>query len=123
MFRDSDVMALKSDALRLGLRRIFTSDHFSICDLDKLLRIANVHPPAEIYDSLNAMHCVHYNTMSDGTKARVYAAVLSLFAIETFNLELIDHLADEVAYNQAGSPSVMRPALGDPAKLLDGIKR
>jgi len=111
MMRESDIAALEGDALRLGLRRLFGNSNFYYSDLQNLLQICNIKGDARIMNALHALHCVPYSDMNKETKERLFATVLTLFTEETFNLELIDHLADEVAYQKAGQPSVMRSAL------------
>lgn len=119
MLHKEDIAALKSDALRLGLRELFTGHHFNVCKLDKLLKLYNITPCADIYHALHALHCVHYCDMSRDQQERIYATVLSLFTVETFNLELIDHLAEEVVFQGAGSPSVMKLAIAGVKQLTD----
>lgn len=66
---EPDEMATaKAMAMTLTLDKMFnTSGHFSICDVDKLLKMNNSGITAEqrqAYNVLNSLHCAHYDRMT-----------------------------------------------------------
>jgi hypothetical protein len=48
---------------RTALNNMLKGSHFSICTIDSILKIINVHPNRNAYDMLHALHCVHYKDM------------------------------------------------------------
>lgn len=55
-----DLQMLAAEA---ALRKMIEDSHFSICTLDKIVRMMGVKPDADAYNILSSLHCVHYNQM------------------------------------------------------------
>lgn len=77
-------------AVVTALKDMFKSHCFSICDVDKCLKITGVIPPTEIYDALSAIHCVHWSEMDPIFREEVFAQTLGLFKHSGFDLDKIN---------------------------------
>ncbi|MFK2904540.1 hypothetical protein ISP17_11240 [Dyella ginsengisoli] len=54
---------LKQQAALTALNEMMRGKHFSICTLDKVADLLNVHPDPEAYRTLRALHCIDYAAM------------------------------------------------------------
>lgn len=79
----------QKQAITIALREMFESSHFSICTVDKCLKIANVIPPATDYEALSALHCVDWKKMPADFRQQVFVKTLELFTHSGFPLEQI----------------------------------
>ena len=79
----------QKQAITIALREMFEGSHFSICAVDKCLKIAGVIPPAADYDALSALHCVHWSKMPADFRDQVFVKTLELFTHAGFPLERI----------------------------------
>ena len=46
-----------------ALNHMFKQGHFSICTIDAVAAVLNVHPHGHIYTMLRALHCISYSEM------------------------------------------------------------
>lgn len=46
-----------------ALNHTLKSSYFDVCALDKAAKLLDVNPKGEAYDTLHAIHCVHYDKM------------------------------------------------------------
>ena len=65
----NDAMASDNDidmsVLATLLNKMFhKNQHFSVCDLDKAIKLVGCVPPQRDYDRLQALHCVDYSDMA-----------------------------------------------------------
>lgn len=79
------------ECLAVAMRKLFEQKHFSICDVDHMLKLAMITPNKAQYDALHALHCVDYSAMTPEFREQVYKRTLALFADGTaFDLSAID---------------------------------
>ena len=58
------MMNFEESVLKTALNKMFSGKHFSICDLDRIGEILNVHPSQHPnYRFLSALHCVGFADM------------------------------------------------------------
>lgn len=50
-------------AARAALKKMLSDGYFSICTVDKILKMTGGVPNREDYDVLSTLHCVHYMDM------------------------------------------------------------
>ncbi|HDS1834342.1 TPA: hypothetical protein QEM98_000427 [Stenotrophomonas maltophilia] len=62
---------LKALAALTALNEMFAGSHLSICTIDKVATLLGVHPERDAYDTLHALHCVHWNKMPRELRDRV----------------------------------------------------
>lgn len=67
-----DVKAL---AALTALNEMFAGNHLNICTIDKVAKLLGVHPEREAYDTLHALHCVHWDRMPRDLRDRVPALI------------------------------------------------
>lgn len=53
-------------ACETALRDMIAKGHFSICTIDKILKISGSVPDKRSYEILSALHCVNYSDMPAG---------------------------------------------------------
>lgn len=46
-----------------GLKKLFQSKHFSICDLDSIANTLGVQGGGRLHEELRVLHCIDYNDM------------------------------------------------------------
>lgn len=51
-------------AAEAALGKMFRSDYFDICTIDKITKMLGLKPDREAYDVLHTLHCVYYSDMS-----------------------------------------------------------
>jgi len=66
---------LKAIAALTALNEMFEGAHFSICTIDKVAKLLGVHPEVEAYNTLHALHCIHWNRMPRELRDRVPALI------------------------------------------------
>lgn len=87
-----------------ALKKMFEGTHFSICLVDKLIKITSCIPPSQKdYEALSALHCVEWKAMSPDLRNQVLLKVLQIFEQPGFDLALID----EVIGNDRGNPQLL----------------
>ena len=82
----------KRQTVILSLRDMFKSSHFSICTIDKCIKILGIIPPQSDRDTLSALHCIRWSEMMPQFRERVMEKVLALMTHEGFDLSRIDIL-------------------------------
>lgn len=79
----------KYETVRTALKHMYQNNgYLSICTVDKLIRLLGVAPPADTYQMLSALHCVHFKEMSKGLRAKVMQALVDLFHVDNIMVEL-----------------------------------
>uniref|UniRef100_UPI003F7D8DC1 hypothetical protein n=1 Tax=Xanthomonas sp. 0924 TaxID=2835534 RepID=UPI003F7D8DC1 len=70
-------MATDTQALvaQTALNRMFRSPFFSICEIDHVARMLEIHPERHAYNQLRALHCVHWNEMPEALRQQIPALV------------------------------------------------
>ena len=104
----------QAEGLRLGLRKLFQSSHFSICTLESLCRNAGVHIPVDLDKVLHSIHCVDWGEMDREFREKVFKRILCLFAGPTFALGAIDDLMTRRPLSLPGPGALPRSGADGP---------
>jgi len=67
---------IKSDACLTCLKSISENKYFSICTVDTLLKLHNIHMQTEHYNFLSSLHCVNWGDMTKDTKEYIMALLI-----------------------------------------------
>lgn len=54
---------LKNLAALTAINNMLHKDWFNICTVDTVARLMGAKPPDEPYNTLRALHCIHYSAM------------------------------------------------------------
>lgn len=84
----------QKEVVLTAMRKMFQGFHFSICDVDNCLQITKTIPIKQDYDSLRALHCVHWSEMSPKLRQAVLEKTVSMLSSESFDLSIL-----ELAFN------------------------
>lgn len=87
---------IKLMAIKTALKDMFSSKSFSICTIDKCLKIANAMCDKETYQTMSALHCIDYADMDEELREWLIITSVTLFKQEGFDLSIIDTIAVEV---------------------------
>jgi len=81
---------IKAEVVKSSLKHFFNNDNsFSICHIDKLIKITKIEPDPETYDLLSALHCVNYQTeMSEELRNWVKEAVCLMFNVNPEEMQV-----------------------------------
>lgn len=55
------------------------NDHFSVCDINRLAKLHNVHITKERMDMFDSLHCVSYADMTQETREYLMACLVDSF--------------------------------------------
>lgn len=69
--------------LRTATRQLFDSRHFSICTVDKLMKLVGTNARTPAYTQLSALHCVDYADMPKDLRERIPHLVRECLAGQT----------------------------------------
>lgn len=69
--------------LRTATRQLFDSRYFSICTVDKLLKLVGTNARTPAYTQLSALHCVDYADMPKELRERIPYLVRECLAGQT----------------------------------------
>lgn len=65
--------------MREALKKMFKPDgHFSICDLDSMIKTFGIFVPPETYNKLRILHCVSWSEMEPETRRWVATTIDAL---------------------------------------------
>jgi len=78
-----------------ALKNMFKSTYFSICTIDKCLKLTSFVPDAHDYEALSALHCINWMNMSPELCQEAFNKTVSMFQSESLDLGLLDMLFDE----------------------------
>lgn len=83
--------AFQEETIRLSLKEMFKSSHFSICTIRDCIKISGIQVPEDELDCWEALHCVHYNTMDVNFQKQLFESVINRFAqVPIFDFEKMD---------------------------------
>ena len=82
--------SFEKEVVITAMRHMLRGTHFSICDLDKIIKITEVIPNAKDYLALSALHCVSWSEMSFELRKQVLEKILSIVSTEGFNLSELE---------------------------------
>jgi len=80
----------QKEVVLTAMKKMFQGSHFSICDLDKCLKITGTIPDKKDYDSLHALHCVDWKDMSPGLRQAVLERTVSMLSSDRFDLSALE---------------------------------
>ena len=75
----SPIDELRNMALAVGLKKMLTAKHFSICDLELLIQAGRIVPDGETMRILRVLHCVDYADMPIPLRKEVVRVVAEMF--------------------------------------------
>lgn len=81
----------KANAIAIGIRELFTSRSFSICQFNKLEEIMGARVSADLRKQLELLHCVDYSEMPPDFRQQLYRKVAeSLGVPDVPDVEITD---------------------------------
>jgi hypothetical protein len=83
------------EAVIAAMTKMFRGSHFSICDVDKCLKITGGIPNSSDYDALSALHCVHWSDMSPQLRQQVLEKTVGMLSCAGFDLSVLDMVFNE----------------------------
>lgn len=66
----------------IALKKLVTNSHYSICDLDKLIKIFEVQKVDSLYAYFSLMHCVDYKDMGEDVAEELIDKTLAYLGID-----------------------------------------
>lgn len=66
---------IKAAAALTALNEMFQGSHLNICTIDRVAKLLGVHPEREAYDTLHALHCVHWDKMPRDLRNQIPALI------------------------------------------------
>ena len=81
---------LEKEVIKTALKKMFKENHFSICTIDKCLKISNTIPDKSVYNNMSALHCVSYSEMSEDLRKWLFENVVLLFNNTGFDFSIFD---------------------------------
>lgn len=72
-------------AVETALRNMFRGHMLDICTIKAALKIAKVLPPAEEFDAIAVLHCVHWSEMQAGLRDEAARTILGWFVLPGFD--------------------------------------
>ena len=81
---------IQKQVVKIALRKLFTAKHFSICDIDKCLKLSQIIPNKKDYDTMSALHCIDYSDMNKDVREWLLNTVESMFMGSGFDLSFLE---------------------------------
>lgn len=110
----------RKTAAATALRSMFRSGHFSVCTLDKCLKLMDVQESPD-YPALSSLHCVNWSDMPTGFPQEVMERTLKM----VFEGGNVDELVDTFSGKQRALPAPeqqdeeRKPELGKFRRMLN----
>lgn len=111
----SDLSDFQERALAVGVAKLLTGNHFSICDLDTLLKVVGKPAGGRDYEALRALHCVDWRTMGEPLAAQVREKCLELLGLPPQCINVVAEVVQDAkpsAHAHAKSSGLLRLILG-----------
>lgn len=86
-------MALDSfhqQAASVALKKMFEGNHFSICDLDSIIKLLGCIPDKRDYQALHCLHCVNWADMEPALRDEVLKRVVMIVETVGFDTSVLD---------------------------------
>lgn len=77
-------------AATVALKKMFQGEHFSICDLDSIVKLLGCIPDKKDYEALRCLHCVNWSDMSPDLRGEVLKRVIKIMQSVGFDTEVLD---------------------------------
>lgn len=71
---------IKIEICKTLLKSMFKDNYYSICSVDKIISILNIKVDWDLYNTLHALHCIHFNEMSEKLRRYSYNATIQLLS-------------------------------------------
>lgn len=75
----SPLEQIRNLVLAVGLKKMLTAKHFSICDLETLITAARIIPDGDTMRLLRVLHCVDYADMPVELRKELVRIVAAMF--------------------------------------------
>ena len=80
--------AIERAAVLAALRKMVSDGWFSICVIDKILKMTETVPDRRAYDVLSLLHCVNFRDMSEELRRELPALLSDCLGGVEFTLDL-----------------------------------
>lgn len=77
--KKNDVSSIEMQTVALALQDMIDGGRFSVCTIDKCMKVAGVIVSAKRYAIYRAVHCIHWNEMDNEYRKTIIAMVLDDF--------------------------------------------
>ena len=81
---------IQKQVVKIALKKLFTQKHFSICDIDRCLKISQIIPNKTDYNTMSALHCIDYSDMNKEVQDWLLTAVEEMFMGTGFDLSFLE---------------------------------
>ena len=78
-----------------AIRDMFKGNSFSLCTIDRCLKLTGSIPDSKTYDSLSALHCISWKEMSVPLRKAVFEKTIEMLTCEGFNLSALDMIFND----------------------------
>lgn len=79
----SNLTDFEKNIICISLSKLVNNRHYSICDLDKLMKLLGVTKASKDYELFSLMHCVDYYDMGEQTADELIDKTLKFLGIDT----------------------------------------
>lgn len=84
-------------ALKLALKRMFQSSHFSICTIDSCLKLTGAIPNKEVYKIMHTVHCVDFKEMDADFRQWIFEQSILMFQANGFDFNKFEILDSKIS--------------------------
>ena len=81
---------IQKQVVKIALKKLFTQKYFSICDIDKCLKISQIIPNKTDYNTMSALHCIDYSDMNKDVQDWLLTSVENMFMGSGFDLSFLE---------------------------------
>lgn len=74
---------ITNEIIQTALKKMFEDKRFSICTIDKCIKIANIIPDKYIYERFSALHCIEFQDMSEDLRKWLFMEIENTFFPKT----------------------------------------
>lgn len=84
----------KQEAVIVALKKLFDSSWFNVSALNDIAKLCDIVIPSEQQKIFQALHCVHYNTMSKDFREDLVEVIKKIFEdffqVEAYKMEFTE---------------------------------
>lgn len=102
-----------------GVKRLFERGHISVCDFEKVTRMANVVPPADLASWWQLNHCKEWSEVDSEMRMAIFKRTLTAFVHDRMPIDAVD----ECLGLSPTSTEVLRLTSSDLKPRDDGINK
>ena len=84
-------------ALKLALKRMFQSSHFSICTIESCLKLTGAIPNKEVYKIMHTVHCVDFKEMDADFRQWIFEQSILMFQANGFDFNKFEILDSKIS--------------------------